>query len=71
LQRAETLALRIEEHLAYLDEDPNNEAAEHWRHEIRVFTDQIRDLLPQMGKKTAAGWQGRLDAWQRRQELSP
>jgi hypothetical protein len=51
---------RVEAHLAKLAAEPNAREANHWRAEVRGWLRRMEEVLPHVGKKTAAEWQTRL-----------
>jgi hypothetical protein len=64
LNRIEGLVPQIEEHVRKLTESPHDEAAGHWRAELRSWLAEVRQLLTHVGKRTAARWEPRLQAWE-------
>ena len=50
-------------HLRKLEEDPANTAAAHWRWETHIWLRDMEDSLSAVGRKTAAEWQLRIDAY--------
>jgi hypothetical protein len=53
----------VEEHLAKLAADPNSRHAKHWRKEVDGWLRQMEEVLPHVGKKTAAEWQSRIQTF--------
>jgi hypothetical protein len=66
LRKVTPLARRIEEHLTKLAGDPTHPASSHWRHEVRNWISQVREAMPDLGKKTAREWSVRVADWTRR-----
>jgi hypothetical protein len=54
---------QVEKHLRFIAEQPENQAIHHWRHEIRTWLTQMEERLPHVGKKTAAEWRNRIQAF--------
>ena len=54
--KAQGLRPRIEEHLKKLEDNPGDDAAVHWRGEIRGWLKQTQDAAKRMGKRSADEW---------------
>jgi hypothetical protein len=63
LERVQSLALVVEEHLAKIQTNPGQSSIPHWEREIRNWLQQMEELLTHVGKKTAAEWQTRLQTY--------
>ena len=63
LRRLAGLAPQVEAHLEKVARDPESEAVPHWTGEIHTFLDQMRALLPHVGRKTRATWLKRLEGY--------
>jgi hypothetical protein len=63
LERVQSLAPVVEDHLAKIAANPGHSSIPHWQHEIRNWLRQMEDLLTHVGKKTAAEWQTRIQAY--------
>lgn len=61
ITRAKGMKRNIEEHLGFLSEDPESDATNHWRIEIKASTDQIQSALKNMGRRTSTEWKQYLD----------
>lgn len=68
LKRLQGLAPRVEEHLEQLAADPESWDASHWRGEVRTWLDQLRAVLPYIGKKSGREWAEKLAGWEARLE---
>ena len=62
LERLQKLLSRVNEHLAKIAEKPGDPSENHWRHEARNWLDQMEELLPHVGNKTASEWQPHIAA---------
>jgi hypothetical protein len=63
LKRIDGLAPRIEEHLVKIKDDTGSWDYSHWIAEVNSWIEQIEDLLPAIGNKTAAEWRTRIADW--------
>lgn len=64
LKRLQGLAPRVTEHLEQLAADPESWDVPHWRGEVRTWLDQMREILPHVGKKTGQEWAAKLAGWE-------
>jgi hypothetical protein len=56
LLRLNGLLPRVREHLEKIREEPDSEAVNHWRAEVRVWLRQMSAVVDATGESTAAGW---------------
>ena len=63
LKRLNGLALRVREHLHFLEEEPDSQDAAHWRGETRSWLDQMEAMLVHVGKTTGAHWAEKIAQW--------
>ena len=61
LKRIHGLTRRVREHLVYWRDEPESLAAAHWRDEIGSWIRDMREVLPHVGKKTAAEWEATIN----------
>jgi hypothetical protein len=54
---------QVERHLAKVAEEPGHSSIPKWKSEIRNWLREMEEVLPHVGKKTAAEWQARIDAY--------
>lgn len=66
LKRLNGLAPEVEQHLEKIAADPESENVIHWISEIKSWLRQMEDVLPQVGRKTAAEWTARIAGWKAR-----
>jgi len=55
----------IERHLSKIAAAPGHSSIQKWRSEIRNWLREMEEVLPHVGKKTAAEWQARIDGYHR------
>ena len=60
------LSPRVEEHLEKIATNPESPSVSHWMHEVDDWLLQMEGMVPHVGKKTAAEWVARLEAWRLR-----
>ena len=53
----------VEWHLMRIAEEPRHSSIHKWRSEVRNWLGEMEEVLPHVGKKTAAEWQARIDAY--------
>jgi hypothetical protein len=58
------LVPQVERHLAKIATQPGHSSIPHWRHEVRIWLQQMQKVLPHVGKKTAAAWQERIQEYE-------
>jgi hypothetical protein len=63
LKRLQGRVAAVEQHLARIAADPGHSSIPKWRSEVRNWLREMEEVLPHVGKKTAAEWQGRIDAY--------
>lgn len=63
LKRLQGRVPEVERHLARIDETPEHSSTVKWKSEIRNWLREMEEVLPHVGKKTAAEWQVRIDAY--------
>jgi hypothetical protein len=63
LEKIESLVPQVERHLARVVSGPGHSSRHKWAGEAFGWIRQIEELLPHVGKKTAAEWQERIDGW--------
>ena len=68
LKRLNGLRKVVEEHIEALAIEPECDAAQHWKGELREWLSRMRDALPHVGRKTAETWSLLIDAWQQKIE---
>jgi hypothetical protein len=64
LERLESLLPRVEEHITKILANPGHSSIAHWKHEARNWLREMEEVLPHVGKKTAAQWKARLESLQ-------
>ena len=64
LKRLQCLAGQVELHLDKIAKMPESLSVPHYRHEILNWLSDMRAVLPQVGKRTAAQWQAKIDSFQ-------
>jgi hypothetical protein len=57
------LAAQVERHVSRVLSSLGHSSRNKWRGESLGWLLQMEDLLPHVGKKTAAEWQTRIDGW--------
>jgi hypothetical protein len=68
LKRLESPLVPTLEHLEKLDAEMSDFAYNHWRWEVANWIQQMEEVLPHVGKRTAEHWGQRLDELKRRME---
>ena len=63
LERLTTRSGNILEHLEKITNDPQSQAVNHWKNEIRNWIREMEEALPHAGKKTAVGWKKLVNAY--------
>lgn len=63
LKRLNSLALNVELHLQLITDEPQCDAANHWRFEVRSWLQQMLKVLPFVGGKTGDVWRARIEQW--------
>ena len=63
LKRLNSLALNVELHLQSIKDDPDSDAVNHWRFEVRSWLLQMQHVLPSVGRKTGDDWSVRIEKW--------
>jgi hypothetical protein len=63
LKRLQGRVQEVERHLARINAAPKHSSASKWRSEVRNWLREMEEVLPHVGKKTAAEWQDRIDAY--------
>jgi hypothetical protein len=63
LKRLDGLAPRVEEHLGKIADDRESRDLHHWISEVNSWIEQMEDLLPAVGNKSAAKWRTRIAGW--------
>jgi RHS repeat-associated protein len=63
IARLEGLAPQVEEHLAEIAAEPESQCVLHWTKEIETFMNQMNDMLPHVGKKTAQEWMAKIEGY--------
>jgi hypothetical protein len=64
LKRLQGRVAEIEHHLARIAAQPAHSSVQKWKSEVRNWLREMEEVLPHAGKKTAAEWQARIDAYQ-------
>jgi hypothetical protein len=63
LKTLQGLAPQVDAHLEKIAAKPGHSSLSKWKGEIRTWLQQMEDLLPHVGKKTATAWQERLERY--------
>jgi hypothetical protein len=66
LKRLNGLAPRVEIHLNKIAGSPASQDVPHWTGEINNWIRQMEEVLPHVGKRTAADWAVRIAEWKAR-----
>ncbi len=66
LGRLNELCPEGERHLQRIAEHPEHSSQNHWRVELAAWFRQMHAMLLHVGKKTAAEWRSRIEAYQRK-----
>ena len=56
LKRIESLYRQAVQHAAKPEQDHESVAADHWRAEVASWIEQMKSLLPRLGRGTAENW---------------
>lgn len=62
LKRLQGLFPEVQSHMEQLAAEVESKVAAHWKHEIRNWLQQMEEVLPHVGQKTAEEWQARIQA---------
>jgi hypothetical protein len=63
MKRQEGLALRVEEHLQKIAQNPGTRDVTHWRTEVDTWLNDMEAVLQHTGKKISVEWQERIQQW--------
>ena len=63
LKRLQGRIPEIMRHLARITATPEHSSVHKWKSEVRNWLREMEEVLPHVGKKTAAEWQVRIDAY--------
>jgi hypothetical protein len=63
LIRLNSLAPQVEKHLKKIVENPGHSSLSHYKHEARIWLRRMEEALRHVGKKTAAEWAERIEAY--------
>jgi hypothetical protein len=63
ISKIESLTPQVERHLQRVLSQPEHSSRGKWVGEILGWLQQMEELLPHVGKKTAAEWQTRIATW--------
>ena len=66
LRRLNGLAPQVEAHLDKIESTPTSRDVPHWKKEIGAWLNQMERIVPDVGDKTAAEWQAKIDGWKTR-----
>jgi len=68
LKRMNGLRRQVEEHLEKIANNPNSQAVEHWKNEIKSWLNEIERLSNNVGKKTQQEWSEKIQNWRKQLE---
>jgi hypothetical protein len=64
LKRLSGLAPRVEEHLDWLNQERTGFPDDHWISEVSGWLEQMRDMLPHIGRRTGEEWTQRIEVYE-------
>lgn len=68
LERLNSLAEVVEEHLQKIESQPKSDSVPHYRSEVRAWLGTMNSMIRHVGKKTGETWTARLAEYDRRIE---
>jgi len=68
MKRLQGLAAQVEQHVAKLNANPSSSARHHWIAEVKSWIVQMKEMIPTVGRKTGAAWNGRISTWEKQIE---
>ena len=63
LKRLQSLTVQVELHLDKIARNPGDRSVPHYQGEVRNWLRDMRAVLRHLGRRTAAQWQARIDAY--------